>query len=417
VFETWDLQACGGPQQRCVFSYLTFLEMEGNSQAKVRIRMAHASPASNPMELLARKNKRLIGSVELSSTEIVVGAVCEIDPLQDPRWDEFVKRHRKGSVFHTTQWLSALRRVYGYDPLLVSIGPTHGELSSNMLCCGVKSFFTGCRYVSLPFSDHCDPLVENAEEFDHLLMHLKHGVDEGDWQYLEVRPTTFQPGTATQLAKSDTYYYHRLDLERNIELLFRGFHKDCIQRKIRRAEREKLRYEEGRSEVLLKKFYRLMVMTRRRQGLPPQPIAWFRGLIASFDDCLKIRVASKGDTPVASILTLSYKNCMTYKYGCSDARFNNLGGTPFLFWKTIEEAKCNGLEVLDLGRSDVDNPGLVTFKEHWGASRSVLNYWRYPAKNQANPRPWKARLGHWMASRSPAWALKAAGNLLYPHIG
>ena len=42
-----------------------------------------------------------------------------------------------------------------------------------------------------------------------------------------------------------------LDLRPGPEALFRNFHKDCIQRKIRRAAREALTYEEGRSDELL----------------------------------------------------------------------------------------------------------------------------------------------------------------------
>jgi hypothetical protein len=41
-------------------------------------------------------------------------------------------------------------------------------------------------------------------------------------------------------------------------------------------------------------------------------------------DRLTIRVLSKHDQPIASILTLSYKSTLVYKYGCSDARFHNV---------------------------------------------------------------------------------------------
>jgi CelD/BcsL family acetyltransferase involved in cellulose biosynthesis len=369
------------------------------------------------MELLARHDEVSIGSASALPRETPAMSIYEVDPLQDPRWERLVERHHLASVFHSTRWLRALRSTYGYQAVAVSTSPPEVELSNALLLCRVESWITGRRYVSLPFSDHCDPLVDSAEEFDHLLLHVKRTVGDAGWDYLEVRPASFQPGEVTGLGKSDTYYHHSLGLQKSAEGLFHDFHKDCVQRKIRRAEREKLRYEEGRSEALLEKFYRLMVMTRRRQGLPPQPMAWFRGLIPSFGEGLKIRVAMKDDTPVASILTLSHKKCMTYKYGCSDAKFSNLGGTPLLFWRAIQEAKTDGLEELDLGRSDIDNLGLVAFKEHWGARRSVLNYWRYPKKSQANPNAWTIRLGHQIASVLPQWSLRAVGSAVYPHIG
>jgi lipid II:glycine glycyltransferase (peptidoglycan interpeptide bridge formation enzyme) len=208
-----------------------------------------------------------------------------------------------------------------------------------------------------------------------------------------------------------------LDLRPPWEKLFAAFHKDCVRRKIRRAEREKLRYEEGASQSLLQNFYRLQVKTRRRQGLPPQPKAWFRGLIASFGKDLKIRVASKGDVPVASILTLSFKKSMVYKYGCSDAAYHNLGGTALLFSRAIQEAKESGFEEFEMGRSDLRNAGLIAFKEHWGAQGTTIRYWRYPAGPASPPDLWKMKWARRVVPFVPDFALVTTGKLLYRHIG
>jgi lipid II:glycine glycyltransferase (peptidoglycan interpeptide bridge formation enzyme) len=214
-----------------------------------------------------------------------------------------------------------------------------------------------------------------------------------------------------------TYYFHSLDLRPNLGKLVENFHKDCVQRKIRRAERERLQYEEGSSEILLQNFYGLLLMTRRRQYLPPQPRAWFRGLIATFGEGLKIRVASKDGTPVAAILTLLHKKTMVYKYGCSNVAFNNLGGTALLFWKAIEEAKERGCEELEMGRSDIDNHGLVAFKERWGARRRSISYWTYPQRESTALGAWKKNVSQQIVSVLPDRALEAVGTLLYRHVG
>ena len=132
---------------------------------------------------------------------------------------------------------------------------------------------------------------------------------------------------------------------------------------------------------------------------------------------IKIRVALKGDVPVAGILTISDKKTLVYKYGCSDSRFNNLGGTALLFWNAIQEAKANGIEELDMGRSDTDNQGLVTFKEHWGAQRSIVNYWRYPIRAAASRPEHLIKHAKRIISIAPDASLVMLGNLLYRHIG
>lgn len=343
--------------------------------------------------------------------------VYEVDPLQDPRWNELVESHPRGSVFHSPRWLEALRNTYGYDPVVISTCPPTETLANGLVFSRVKSWLTGDRLVSVPFSDHCDSLVNSENELDHLLLSIRCEVDKGNWKYVEIRPTFLEPGTHTKLEKSVTYYLHRVDLRKSTQELFRGFHKDCVQRKIRRAERECLNYEEGGSEALLQDFYRLLVMTRKRQHLPPQPLAWFRQLMAAFGGHLTIRVASKNSVPIASILTLTHKKTMTYKYGCSDAQYHKLGGTALLFWKAIQEAKMAECVAFDLGRSDIHNQGLITFKEHWGASRSVMNYWRYPHKPSGAASAWTTRLVNKVVSISPDFSLVAVGRLLYPHIG
>ena len=343
--------------------------------------------------------------------------VYEIDPLRDPRWAALVENHPRSSVFHTTRWLKALHTVYGYEPVAVTTSPPEARLTNGLVFCRVKSWLTGRRFVSLPFSDHCEALVDSSDELDVMLLQMQRDQKRWKSQYIEIRPVSHRPSSHTGLKESLTYQFHRLDLRKSTEELFHDFHKDCVQRKIRRAEREGLKYESGNSEDLLQKFYGLLVTTRRRQYLPPQPLAWFRGLVAAFGDDIKIRVASKGEVPVASILTLSHKKSMVYKYGGSDASLNKFGGMAFLFWKTIQEAKDEGLEELDMGRSNNDNEGLIAFKEHWRAARTTLIYWRYPRGPLVPQSAWRQTLLRYFVRSAPDFALVAAGSLLYKHIG
>lgn len=347
--------------------------------------------------------------------------VYEFNPLRNARWPAFLARHPQASVFHTLEWLEALRRTYGYEPVVFTTSPPGEELRNGIVFCRVKSWLTGCRTVSLPFSDHCRPLVENAQDFAALVSFLKESLAREKWKYFEIRPAALSAGDLeiqTRLAKGEEFYFHALDLRPSLDTLFRNFHKSCVQRKIHRAEREKLAYEEGRSESLLAKFYALMLLTRRRHQLPPQPLNWFRNLISCLGDRLKIRVASKGGQPVASILTLRHKRALVYKYGCSDARFHSSGGMPYLFWKAIQEGKETGAEEFDLGRSEVDNEGLISFKGHLGAACSTLTYSRYPAPQaDKSHAEWKMRLVQNVFSRLPDSLLAAAGRVLYRHVG
>jgi hypothetical protein len=345
--------------------------------------------------------------------------VHTFNPLHDRRWPEFVERHPHASVFHASGWLEALSRTYGYEPIVYSTSPPNTELTNGLVLCRVNSWITGRRLVSLPFTDHCEPLVEALADRTAVQRALKQALEERrGLDYVELRPRDADSWSDPAAGKGDSFAFHVLDLRRPLEQIFAGLHQSTLQRKIRRAERESVSYEAGTSDALLNDFYKLLLQTRRRHMLPPQPVEWFRNLMSRMGRDVTIRVASKDGRAVAAILTLSWRDTMTYKYGCSDARYHPLGAMPFLLWKAIEEAKTQGLVRLDLGRSDVDNTGLIKFKDRWGAARADLSYVRYsstPSRRSVVSGPLQ-RLRRALPYM-PDSVLVGAGKLLYPHIG
>jgi len=365
----------------------------------------------------ARDTAPSVGSTERRANGTPTFTVYTFNPLEDPRWAEFVQRHPRASVFHTTGWLEALRRTYGYEPIVYTTSPPGAMLTNGIVFCRVSSWLTGRRMVSLPFADHCEPLVDSREQSKEVFRSLQTTLDREKLKYIEIRPLGVELPAEPCIQESNMFCFHVLDLRPALDNLFRGFQKDSIQRKIRRAEREALCYEQGCSEVLLNKFYRLLLLTRQRHNLPPQPIEWFRNLITLLRGQLTIRVASYGQRPIGSILTLTHGDTLVYKYGCSDARYHNLGGMPFLFWKAIQEAKERGMQVLDFGRSDTTNQGLIRFKDQWGTTRSMLAYGRICARGRHQVAESQlTQLSKRLFARMPDGLFIAAGRLLYRHI-
>jgi hypothetical protein len=342
--------------------------------------------------------------------------IYSIDPLKDTRWAEFIARNENSSVFHTPAWLEALRRTYGYPAMVYTTsGPTNA-LSNGVVLCRVNSWITGRRLVSVPFSDHCEPLVDSDVDLKAIVDELTRQVSNRNVGYVELRPLTLHSFPDSNIQSS--YAFHSLCLSDAPAEILRRTHKTSVQQPIKRAEREGLVYEIGTSETLLGSFYRLMIQTRRRHQAPPQPLQWFRNLIATMGDSLQIRVAFKESSAIAAILTLRHKNTLVYKYGCSDSAFQNLGGIQFLLWKAILEAKALGLDQLDFGRSDTDNLGLITFKDRWGAKSGELKYPRWSRKDSHSPGKNHSRgiIKH-IVGALPDSVMQVAGRLLYRHVG
>jgi CelD/BcsL family acetyltransferase involved in cellulose biosynthesis len=348
--------------------------------------------------------------------------VYQLQPLNDPRWADLVNGHPRSSVFHSIAWLKALQRTYGYDPIAFTTSPPRERLKNGIIFCRVASWMTGRRLVSLPFSDHCEPLVHSVSDEKLILNASEESLRQESLRYVEVRQKRSLAVTmSSSWHVASSYVLHELDLRPDLNTLFANFHKSSTQRKIRRAENEKLISETGGSEPLLAAFWDLLLITRRRHKIPPQPRNWFRNLIHCFGPALQIRVAFKDKTPVASIITIRHKKTLVYKYGCSDARFNSLGGNHLLFWDAIQEAKRQGLETFDFGRSDCSNPGLLAFKDRWGGARSPLMYSRFSDLRPSNAgglfhAEWMSRIGKSAIPYLPACVLRMAGSALYRHI-
>jgi len=342
--------------------------------------------------------------------------VYEIDPTTDARWEHLLQSHLRASIFHTRGWLEALRRTYGYTPIAFTTSQPGSALSNGIPFCKVSGLFGKERLVSLPFSDHCEPLVERKSQLSCLLAYLQQKQEAEGWYYVELRPKTSAFAVVDGFGQSQSFLFHQLDLRFNLDEIFQNTHKDCIQRKIRRAEREGLVCKQGTSDSLLRCFYQLLIETRRRHGVPTQPIAWFRNLIACMGNNLMISVASKNGSPIASILTLKFKRELTYKYGCSDHRFHKLGAMQLLLWRAIRGAKDDQLWALDLGRSDSDNPGLIAFKNRWGVAPVRLSYWRL-SESASREGTKLSRLGRQLFAHAPLPVVSAAGKILYRYMG
>lgn len=337
----------------------------------------------------------------------------QMDPLSDHRWDDLVASHPQASAFHDRGWLEALARTYGYKPLVLTSAPANKPLTDGIVFCEVRSCITGSRLVSLPFSDHCEPLLSDTTDLSEFLDWMHAECVRQRWNYVELRPLRTHPVRLLEASRS--YWFHTLDLSPSIEHIFRHLHKNSIQRRIRRAEREQLSYEAGLSGKLFDDFYQLQLLTRRRHRLLPQPRAWFRNLISCLGEDMTIRVVRRDGAPVAAILTLRHRNNVIYKYGCSDERFHSLAGMPFLFWKLIEESKAIGAVQIDFGRTDLDNDGLTMFKERFGTVRRRITYFRYPGtvKEKRSDLSAIRRL----LSVLPDAALSAAARVVYRHVG
>ena len=196
-----------------------------------------------------------------------------VNPIDFPDWDDLLASFPDYSFFHTSTWAGVLHESYGYEPLYI-VPNGQNALPAALPLMEVRSFLTGTRGVSLPFTDHCEPVATRSSHLEGL---IDFAIDCGRkrrWRYLELR------GGQSLLARnepSEVYLGHTLDLDRDPDRVFFRL-RHSTKRNIRKAEREGVSVEITRSPEAMAEFCRLNCLTRKEHGLPPQPWNFFRGV-------------------------------------------------------------------------------------------------------------------------------------------
>jgi CelD/BcsL family acetyltransferase involved in cellulose biosynthesis len=292
--------------------------------------------------------------------------------LTDPRWDDFVRNHPAATPFHHPDWARLVASCYGFRAFALVMDGPGSTIRSGLPVVEVRHFHGGPKWVSLPFTDYCPPLVAAGQQEAELVPALRQASDAAGVRRVEVRsPLAGAP------ASGRSAFRHLLALDDDPAGVYAGFHRSQVQRNIRRADREGLTVRRAtRPEDLVGIFYGLHLRTRRRQGVPVQPRRFFRllwdGAVATgLGSVLIVETAGR---PIAAAVFLGWNGTVIYKFGASEASAWSLRPNHLLFWHAIRTACEQGYRWFDFGRTDAHQDGLRNFKRSWGAVEEPLAY-------------------------------------------
>jgi lipid II:glycine glycyltransferase (peptidoglycan interpeptide bridge formation enzyme) len=130
-----------------------------------------------------------------------------------------------------------------------------------------------------------------------------------------------------------------------------------------------------------------------------------------------ILLAYAGDQCIAAGLFLHWQKILVYKYASSDDTGQGLRPNHLLTWTAIRWGCENGYKIFDFGRTDIENEGLRTFKNRWGADEIPLSYSYFPAKPIHSSKSRISSLMNVILRNSPLWVCRSTGELLYKHFG
>ncbi len=223
----------------------------------------------------------------------------------------------------------------------------------------------------------CTPLLFDESVQSSVVSKLSQLAITRDWKFLELRNATKPSASAVPSA---TFYSHNIDLRPEA----RSTPSARFASSVRSAIRKALKHAESplrlaRSPESLSVFYDLHLRTRRRHGLPPQPMKFFHNI---HDELLKnglgfVALARSASRPIAAAVFFRLAEKALYKYAASDERYQELRGNDVVMWEGIKFLVQEGARTLHLGRTSIENDGLRRFKSGWGATEETLHYFRF----------------------------------------
>jgi CelD/BcsL family acetyltransferase involved in cellulose biosynthesis len=344
--------------------------------------------------------------------------VVHVDPHTDRIWHRLVTE-KGSSVFHSLEWMRVLTDTYGLQVGAYVVLDAAGEPKAGIPYCRISDIL-GERIVTLPFSDYCDPLVDDPEDWDSLIATL---AGEGYPFFIRC--------LRSDLALKDERFtlmkqakWHGLDSRPDLDMIWRTLD-DSARRAIRKAQREGIVVYITQEERALREFYEMHLSVRKyKYRLLAQPYRMFeniwRHFIAEQRGFLMVAASRRGI--IGGVIFLQWRNALYYKFNASVLTELSHRPNDLLIWEGIKFAKRNGYSELDFGLSACDQEGLVRYKRKFATEERTIYFLASAQEGETAHRQKRARnllvqLTDLFTDESlPDGVTEKAGEVLYKYF-
>ena len=285
-----------------------------------------------------------------------------VDPCTDERW-EALAAGPGGSLFTSPPWIRAVSECYGFTPQ-ATVQLVGGTPAAGTTWVDVRDI-RGERRIALPFGDRADPIAADSAAW-----HCVAGEAlDGDLPYT-LRCLDSSPAARDRrLSHVGVAAWHTTALDRSADELYRALRPQA-RRNIATAREAGVEVELRSDADAVRDFHRLHVELRRgKYRLLAQPLDFFLGIWQQFAprDGIRTALAMVDGRPVAGAMYLVWQDTVYYKFGASDVTALRRRPNDALHWTAIRWAQDRGLRSLDWGLSDLDQPGLCSYKRKWAS--------------------------------------------------
>lgn len=344
--------------------------------------------------------------------------MTEYDPAvlttETPEWMDFIQSMPGAMLFHHPAWIKLISEYYHFRPYYLIVRDRQGQISAGLPLMEVNGLMQHSKLVSLPFTDYCVPLFRDSADLNRLVSAIVSLYRTKKYQQLELR---WEYPSNPPFYIEKPYVLHKVRLENDPDMVAAR-----IKRKhFRHANVAKVRgvYTEMGTEIdQLRSFYKLHTENRRKHGVPVQPWAYFQSL---YDLLLMngygfLINAYKDGVCIAAGLFLYWNRNLMVKYSATSEAGRQFSAMNLVKWEAICWGCAHSMDTFDMGRTDITDQGLRTFKKNLGAEETLLAYSYIPERQSDTHMERIITICQAILQHSPLWVCRLTGELFYQYF-
>jgi len=296
-----------------------------------------------------------------------------IDPQTSLFWQKLVEQH-KSDVFHSPAWIKVLNDTYNFNVQALVTVDQAGEPKAGLTYCKIEDMMDP-RIASLPFSDFCDPLVDNQDDWNCLMSELLAEGCRVNLRCLHNRVALDDD----RLELVNRGKWHCIDLQQQFDTIWNNLH-GSAKRAIKKAERNGVIVKIAQSKEELRAFFELHLGVRKyKYNLLAQPYAFFENIWDAFIGKQQgaLMLAVYENEIIGGVMFLEWKDTLYYKFNASHHSSLSVRPNDLVIWEGIKYGQAKGYKYLDFGISDWDQEGLVRYKRKFATEEKTISFLRY----------------------------------------
>lgn len=287
--------------------------------------------------------------------------------INQEKWDQYVCRKSKSSIYHRSNWLETVAEEYGMKN--VSLAALSGEHIVGILPILQISNLTGKKHISLPYSMYGGPISDNTDIAKELVMCSRRHAEKGN--------AVLQIYSNMDINETGLNKYE-MSSDYAIGLRFNDYEQHWIEGIGSGLRRNIKKSDECKIEVIISKdgaegFYSLLLSHRNRLRLPTPRVEYYKSLIRNINSTI-LSCRIDGEL-VGAILLLEDDDVLYYAIPVYMKVRKECQIADRCVWDLVKHGYKTNKKEIRLGGHPLGIEGLDQFKKKWSNNKNQLyNY-------------------------------------------